>query len=83
MRRRQFISPSERERRITVLMKRNDWTWYRLAKEMGMGRTSALRSLSPSSSVYAGCDPSLDTLKRLARAFGTSAGFFIDQEVKR
>ena len=83
MTKRKFITPAERHRRVKVLMDRNEWSWYRLAKEMRMERTAVVRTLKTDTNGEVVNDPSLKTLKALARALGVSVGFFVDQEVKR
>jgi len=78
-----FITPYVRKQRIEALLKRNDWTWYRLSQEMNMDNTSVVRALKiKHSHDRKNFDPSLKTIKALARAFNVSAGFFIDQELR-
>ena len=74
-----FISRYERLNKIEALLAHNDWTWYRLAKEMNTDRSVICRAFRDKRKT----EPSLVVLKRLARAFGVSAGFFIDRRVKR
>lgn len=78
-----FITPYVRRQRIEVLLRRKGWTWYRLAKEMRMEETSVCRSLKRNKAT-AGRDrfnPSLKTLKALARALDVSVGFFVDTDL--
>lgn len=78
MGRTRFISAGERQKRIEVLMRRKGWTYYRLAEAMGRNETSVRRSVvlkdgrSP--------DPSVNTIKAIARALGVTAGFLIDRK---
>jgi len=77
-----FITPHERRKRIEALLRLNDWSWYRLAKEMNMERTAVVRALKQKTGVR-GNDPSLGTLKAVARAFGVSVGYLVDVGSKR
>ena len=75
-----FITAKERDARIRVLLDRQGWSWYRLAKEMNMNPGSIYRALKYEVG-QKNREPSLPTLKRLARALGVRAGFFIDRSI--
>jgi transcriptional regulator with XRE-family HTH domain len=76
-----FISRADRTRRINVLLKRKGWSWYQLGKEMNMADTTVRRAFLNIPPQVA-TEPSLKTLKSLARALNVSAGFFIDKEIR-
>ncbi len=72
-----FLTPAQRNRRVKILMKQHNWTWYRLSKEMNVCQTHVTSAFTTSG------EPSLKMVKAAARALGVSAGFLIDNGVKR
>ena len=76
-----FLTPIGRKKRIVALLKRNGWTWYRLAKEMNMDESTIYRAFKQVDGAKE-YDPSLKTLKALARAFHVSVGFFVDTDLR-
>ena len=73
-----FITHSERCRRVEAFMKANGWSWFRLAAEMGCDYMTVKRNFW-SKSKRVRCDPRMSLIRSLARATGTTAGFWIDR----
>ena len=76
-----FLSWKERRRRIEVVLNRRRWTWYKLSKEMGMNQTAVQRSLK--NPPLGDKNLTLEVAKRLARATGTTVGFWVDRRESR
>lgn len=77
-----FITPPQRLRMIESYLKEAGWTWYRLAREMGMTQATITKMFkTPDASGYG--NPRLEVLQRLARATGTTVGFWVDRESSR
>lgn len=74
-----FLSDRERYDRVVVYLRHKNWSWYRLSREMGMSQRSIQRSLEPQA------DGSrrrinVELIRRLARATGTTMGFWLDRK---
>ena len=73
-----FITPLERLRRVEVLMRRDNLSWYRLSQLMKVSQISVQRSIQQRND-GSWCDPRISTIKALARALDVSAGFLLDR----
>lgn len=73
-----FITPEERKQRIEFLMAQKGWSWYALAREMGMHCTSVNRAFKVESSFNR--DVTMQIFKRLAIALDVSVGFLVDRQ---
>lgn len=76
-----YLNHSERCRRVAATLESKGWTWYKLAQEMGCDYMTVRRNFDRE---YAGkrgaCDdPRLSLVRCLARATGTSMGFWLDR----
>jgi hypothetical protein len=72
-----FITHAERCRRVEAFLKANQWSWFRLAKEMDCDYMTVKRNFAPSKRVRN--DPRISLIRALARATGTTAGFWLDR----
>ena len=62
-------------KRITQLCKKNNWSYYRLAKEAGF-QQSTLKSITKEQNM-----PSLYTLSKICEAFKITISDFFDDEI--
>lgn len=76
-----FLTHAERCRRVDAFLKANRWTWYRLAAEMGCDYMTVKRNFSTDCKTIHN-DPRISLLRALARATGTTAGFWLDRSYK-
>jgi transcriptional regulator with XRE-family HTH domain len=62
---------------IEVFLEQSGWTWYTLSKEMGMSQSTVSKIFKdPNGRGYG--NPRVEVLQRLAKATGTSVGFWCD-----
>jgi len=75
-----FITPKERQKRVEIMLKKLGWSYYKLAQEMRTNPETLYRCIKVrDGETGPQNEPATDTLKRLARALGVQAGFFIDR----
>lgn len=79
-----YLSHAERCRRVEATLESKGWTWYKLAQEMGVDQMRVHRNFDISYKKKHGfcVDPRLSLIRCLARATGTSMGFWMDREVR-
>jgi hypothetical protein len=75
-----FLTRRERTKRIEAFLKARGWTWYKLAQEMGEDYMVVSKNLKWAAG-HEGVvlDPRLSLLRSLARATGTTVGFWVDR----
>jgi hypothetical protein len=75
-----FISFEERRKRIEIVLRRREWSWYRLSQEMNMAQTTVQRLFKFKLPNGKEPDPQISMIRRLARATNTSMGFWLDRK---
>ncbi len=75
-----FLSFDDRRKRIEIVLRRRDWTWYRLSQEMNMAQTTVQRLFKVKRADGGEPDPPISIIRRLARATNTSMGFWLDRK---
>lgn len=75
-----FLTYTERCKRVEAMLKARQWSWYRLAAEMGVDYMTVTRTFKAGHKDPR-LDPKISTIRALARATGTTAGFWIDKNV--
>ncbi len=76
-----YLSHKERCDRVAAALESKGWTWFRLAAEMGCDYATVRRNFDWQWRKKHGAtdDPRLSLIRCLARATGTSMGFWADR----
>ncbi len=78
-----YLDHKDRCDRVEAALEAKGWTWYKLSQEMGCDSATVHRNFDWSwRKKFGACaDPRLSLLRCLARATGTSIGFWTDRTV--
>jgi lambda repressor-like predicted transcriptional regulator len=78
-----YLDHRDRCERVVAALETNGWSWFRLAKEMGIDYTTVRRNLDWTwrKKENACADPRLSLIRCLARATNTSIAFWTDRKV--
>jgi hypothetical protein len=77
-----YLNHADRCRRVAAMLESKGWTWYKLAQEMGCDSMTVRRNFDLGYKKKHGfCeDHRLSLVRCLARATGTSMGFWLDRK---
>lgn len=77
-----YLNHKDRCRRVAALLESRGWSWYKLAQEMDCDYMTVRRTFDWSwREKHGACsDPRVSLLRCLARATGTSIGFWVDRK---